>query len=101
VAIPNLKMPFFRFTLKTWLIILRVLLLFRIKIDGISLSDASNRAKVASKYLILLTYEYDTVVLIGHGGMNWLMKKALLKDGWKLEGKASFKNFGTIKLKKV
>lgn len=48
--------------------------------------------------LIELSEEHDRVVLVGHGGMNYFMRRILLKQGWKLQGKASSKNWGLTRL---
>ena len=38
--------------------------------------------------------DHDNVVLVGHGGMNWLIGKVLINEGWELEGKSSHANWG-------
>ena len=97
--IPDVKIPFLKFKPKTWLVILRVLLLFGLGKKDDSLQASKEQAKEASKKLLELTNEHENVVLVGHGGMNWLIRKALLKKGWSLEPNASNKNWGMTVLR--
>jgi phosphohistidine phosphatase SixA len=99
-GLPNVHIPWFKFKAKTWLVILR-LLLFTGRGKGDDSFKASNtRAKKASDYLCELSKEHNKVVLVGHGGMNFFMSRILRKQGWKLDGKASSKNWGMTKLYK-
>ncbi len=98
--IPEVKIPFFKLKPKTWLVILRVLLLFGVGKKDASLQASKQQAKDASKRLLELTNEHDSVVLVGHGGMNWLIRKEFLKEGWSLEPNTSNKNWGMTVLKR-
>ena len=93
-AIPNVRLPFFKFKPKTWLVILRSLLFLGLGKKDTSLKASKIQAKKAAQKLILYTQAYDNVLLIGHGGMNWLIGKSLEKEGWKLEDKAEHTNWG-------
>ncbi len=95
----QVNIPFFKFKPKAWLVILRVLLLFGLGKEGASLKASKLQAKKAMKYLLELPDEYESVVLVGHGGMNWLIRKELMKEGWSLEPNASNKNWGIIILR--
>jgi broad specificity phosphatase PhoE len=75
------------------------MLLFGVGKKDASLKASKAQAKEAVQRLITLSKEHDHVVLVGHGGMNWLMSRVLIKEGWKLEGKGSHANWGTIVLK--
>lgn len=94
-GIPEVKIPFLKFKPKTWLVILRGLLLLGLGKKDTSLKASKVQAEGAAKRLGELSTEYDAVVLVGHGGMNWLIRKALMREEWELEGKASSKNWGT------
>ena len=51
-------------------------------------------------YLITLAKTKQSVALMGHGGMNWLISKALEKEGWVCVDDAhSRKNWGYIVMK--
>jgi len=94
VAIPNITIPFFKFKPKSWLVIIRVLSLLGFGKAGASLKASKLQANEGSKRLMELSKEHDTVVLVGHGGMNWLLRKVLVKEGWTLEADPSSKNWG-------
>jgi len=98
--IPDVNIPFVKFKPKTWLVILRVLLLFGLGKKDASLCVSKQQAKDASKRLLELSSKHDSVVLVGHGGMNWLLRKELMKEGWCLEPKPSNKNWGVTTLKR-
>ena len=74
--------------------ILRFLLLFGFGKKDASLRASKLQAKEAGKRLLKLSDECDSVVLVGHGGMNWLIHKILMKEGWRLEPNDSNKNWG-------
>jgi hypothetical protein len=65
-----------------------------------SFKSSNARAKKASDYLCELSEKHQRIGLVGHGGMNFFMSRILRKQGWKLEGKASSKNWGLTKLYK-
>ena len=92
LPLPAIHIPYFEFKAKTWLIILRLVLFFA----------RSDKEYVAKALIPLLerSKEHDSLVLIGHGGLNYYMHKALLKDGWTLDGKASIDNWGMTRLLK-
>ena len=98
VPIPHLQVSMVKLKPKTWLVILRLLLSTRLSIGGHSLQNVTKKAKKTASYLAQLSTYHDNIALVGHGGMNWLTHKALLQQGWKLEGKVSHKNWGTITL---
>jgi len=92
--IPAVKVPFLKLRPKVWLIILRFLLLFRLGKMNDSFQLSQKRAKKAAESLTKQAEVSERVALIGHGGMNWLISKELLKRGWKPLGAASHKNWG-------
>ena len=97
--IPNVNIPFLKFKPKTWLVILRVLLLFGFGKKDTSLKASTKQAEEAAVRLLALSQKNDSVVLIGHGGMNWLIRKVLMKEGWCLEPNSSNSNWGRTILK--
>ena len=92
--IPNVTIPFFKFKPKTWLIILRVLLLLGLGKKDASLKASKLQAEEAAGRLLELSNEFESVVLVGHGGMNWFIRKVLTKERWHLKEKPSNKNWG-------
>ena len=96
--IPTIDVKYLKVTPKTWLVILRLSMMFSMKQKSKTWIEALKKADKAAGYLIELTTKHDSVVLVGHGGLHWLTQKALRKRGWKVEGKPSFKNWGRITL---
>ena len=97
--IPEVSIPFLKLKPRSWLVVLRVLLLFGLGKKDATLKASKLQAKKAMERLLELSDEYESVVLVGHGGMNWLIRKALMKEGWELDGKGSHENWGTTVLK--
>ncbi len=92
--IPQIAIPYLKLKPKSWLVILRLLLLFGFGKKDTSLKASKVQAKRAATELETLIKEHDKVVLVGHGGMNWLIQNVLKKRGWKLRKKASHSNWG-------
>jgi broad specificity phosphatase PhoE len=93
-SIPEVNIPYLKLKPKTWLIILRLMLIVGLGKKDSSLKASKAQAKVAAKKLVTLTDAHERVVLVGHGGMNWLLGKELEKKGWVLKGKKSHDNWG-------
>jgi phosphohistidine phosphatase SixA len=97
--IPKVNIPYLKLKPKSWLVILRLMLLLGLGKKDASLKTSKAQAKEAAQKLLTLSTEHDHVVLVGHGGMNWLIRQVLVKEGWKLEGKGSHENWGVTVLK--
>ena len=92
LSLPKISIPYFEFKANTWLIILRLVMFFTNKQHA--------EIKKASNYLLELSSKHEKVVLVGHGGINYYMHRVLVKEGWKLEKRASIKNWGMTRLYK-
>jgi len=99
--VPVVKIPYIKLRPKSWLMVLRLLLILGLGKKESSLNRAKADANKATDRLIALSQEHKEVILVGHGGKNWLMKNIFLNKGWKLEGKASTQNWGTMTFTKV
>ncbi len=97
--IPDVDIPLLKLKPKTWLKILRVLSLFGFGKKGTSLKASKQQAKEASQRLVALAEKHESIVLVGHGGMNWLIRKVLMRKGWSLQPNASNANWGVTVLK--
>jgi len=97
--IPKVNIPYLKLKPKSWLVILRLMLLLGLGKKDASLKASKAQAKKAAQKLLEFSAEHEHVVLVGHGGMNWLIRQVLVKRGWKLEGKGSHKNWGVSILK--
>jgi len=91
VSVPPI--PFLKLSVKSWLTAVRILQLLGMGRSGAILKASKRRVEQASEKLIALSREHDSVVLIGHGGMNWLMRKTLKERGWSLHSGGSHENW--------
>jgi len=98
-SIPKVNIPYLKLKPKSWLVILRLMLFLGLGKKEASLKASKAQAKKAAIQLETLIKEHDKVALIGHGGMNWLIRKILIKKGWKIEDKVSHQNWGVTILK--
>jgi len=80
--------------LSLWAVVFRVMWLFGYEKNGESLKDAKVRAKKGADRLIEACDENGTVTLLGHGLMNRLIGKELVKRGWKPQDKMGSSNWG-------
>jgi len=80
--LPKTKGEFLKLRPRFWLIMLRIMMLLGIGKHNHTFKDAKQRAKEASEYLAKLSKKHDTIALMGHGGMNWLIGKKLDSCGW-------------------
>ena len=97
-SVPAISIPFLKFRPVTWLTIIRIFLMFELTRKRSRIQESRNDAKKASEHLFTLASKYDNIVVVGHGAKNWLIRKELLKKGWRLEGKPSNKNWGVTVL---
>jgi len=95
IALPTFENDSIKLYPKHWLRLLRFMLIFPGGKKHQILVKSRQRAKMAAMYLDRLVDEHQNVSLMGHGGMNWLMGKALEKLGWKcVQNAQSTKNWG-------
>ena len=99
-AIPEVSIPYLKLKPKSWLVVLRLMLFLGLGKKDTSLKASKVQAKEAVKILLEYVTKHNHVVLVGHGGMNWLLGKELVKEGWVLEGKVSHENWGATVLHK-
>jgi len=93
--VPAAKIPYLKLYPRQWLVVLRLMMLVGMGKGSSSLKASKSRAIQAANELIVLAQRKESVVLMGHGGMNWLIAKALEKEGWScIEDGYSSKNWG-------
>lgn len=93
--VPLGKIPYIKLYPRQWLVVLRLMMLIGLGKESSSLKASKARAGKAAKYLAALAQQQQSVALMGHGGMNWLIAKALEKEGWRCVTDAqSSKNWG-------
>jgi len=93
--VPAAKIPYLKLYPRQWLVVLRLMMLVGMGKGSSSLKASKSRAVKAENDLIALAQTKQSVALMGHGGMNWLIAKALEKEGWScVEDGHSSKNWG-------
>ncbi len=99
--IPILHGHFVKLKPTSWLILFRLLSLVGFGRWAVTLKETKIQAREASMVLLKLSEEHDKIVLVGHGVMNWLIRKELLASDWQNEGKDAHGNWGMTVLSKV
>jgi len=97
----NTKRKLFKLSTNLWLIIFRILWLISFSNKTNSYKQTKIRAKKASQVLINLANEHKKIILIGHGIMNNLIQKELLKHNYILSKKSNNKNWDYSVLKSI
>jgi len=95
IDLPQAKGTWLKLSSKTWLLLLRLMMLAGFGKKSKVYTEAKQRAKRASEYLIHLANTHESVALMGHGGMHWLVSKELERRGWEcVEQSGGSKNWG-------
>ena len=82
IDLPHFKQGPVVLPLSIWLALLRVMSLFGFSKNGESVSMAKKRANLAVSKLIEHASEFQSVVLVGHGFMNYFIAKELISRKW-------------------
>ena len=82
VATPHFKSGSFEMSLGAWGVLLRSMSVFGFSRNGESLSMAKKRAEMAASTLIEIANTYPSVLLVGHGFINYFIAKELLSRKW-------------------
>jgi broad specificity phosphatase PhoE len=82
VGVVDVPVPFLKLSPMKWLTFFRIAMLLGLRRKGVSMKGHKQKAKEATRYLVEATKEHDSVVLIGHGAMHYLIGKVLEKEGW-------------------
>lgn len=81
-----------------WLVLFRLLSLLGAGRWAGTPRGTRKEAQKAAERLSKLSTQHDHIVLMGHGVMNWLIRKELSKMGWRAEGRAVHGNWGSTVL---
>lgn len=81
-SLPSYDVLNLRFSEKFWLVFFRVMWFFGYSPNCESYSACKCRAKECANRLVEAAKESESVVFVGHGILNRLIAKQLLKDGW-------------------
>lgn len=83
--IPLIKFPAVNLKTKLWLFVARMLWLAGVNKNCESFAEAKSRAGQMVHMFGSIRYNEQRIVAVGHGFMNRLIKKELLRRGWKLK----------------
>ncbi|WP_455201202.1 histidine phosphatase family protein [Kaarinaea lacus] len=65
-----------------WAMIFRIFQLMGYSPNAESYKQALNRSKACAVQLEQLSFEYGSVLYVGHGALIWLIHRQLLSSGW-------------------
>jgi len=97
-SIPSLEGTLIKLKPTNWLVLFRLLSFVGVGRWAKTLKETKEDAKIASVRLLELSDEHQNIILMGHGVMNWLIRKELVKSGWRYEGKDAHGNWGITTL---
>jgi len=93
--VPLGKIPYIKLYAKHWLVVLRIMQFLGLLKDNTSLKSSKARANKATNTLVALAKDHEHIALIGHGGLNWFIGKALVSSGWEqVEAEGGSDNWG-------
>jgi broad specificity phosphatase PhoE len=82
IAVPHFKTGSFAMSASAWGVLLRYMSVFGFSQNGESLSMAKKRAQVAASALIDIAHIHESVLLVGHGFINYFIARELLSRNW-------------------
>ena len=97
--LPYSNRRFFKLPAKVWVAIFRVVWFFGYRSNSESYRQAKQRAEHGADILIELANNKRTILFVGHGIMNRLIVKALIKRGALLKERTDNNNLGYTILK--
>lgn len=90
---PFTKISRLKLSPNIWAVVLRCLWFIGYSRESESFSNAKKRAAQAAKILVEHAQEHQSVALVGHGFINMLIAKELIKMGWIGKRKTSAKHW--------
>ena len=82
--VPLIRFPKFIKKAKFWIVISRVLWLYGVSIKCESYRKTKKRVNTAIEFIDSYLKTNDEIIIVGHGFINSMLKKQLLKNGWQL-----------------
>ena len=82
IAIPHFKTGSLTMSVGAWGLVLRCMSVIGFSRNGESLAMAKQRAQIAASALIDMAHEYQSVLLVGHGFVNYFIAQELLARNW-------------------
>lgn len=87
MEMPYAKLAFPRLSPGLWSVLFRLAWLAGYSANAESFKEARKRARDCAKRLVELASRHGTVLLVGHGSLNWFIARYLAKWGWSAAGK--------------
>ena len=100
VELPYCKWRWFKLYPDIWLMLFRTAWLVGYSSHSESFKEAKIRAEDATLKLLKSSTLHPTVTLLGHGVMNKLIGRELVKNGWKKQGGQGMKNWSYMVFEK-
>jgi broad specificity phosphatase PhoE len=98
--VAELPIPLLRLRPWSWLKVARVMMTLGYRDRrGVSLAKSRRRAREAATMLEGFFETRESVAVVGHGGMNWLIARQLRRRGWR-QREASHENWGVTLLER-
>ncbi len=82
IAMPHFNQGSLTLSVGAWGLLLRCLSTVGFSRNGESISMAKQRAQVAASTLIEVAHEHQSVLLVGHGFVNYFIAQELLARNW-------------------
>jgi len=82
ISIPHFSTGSIKLPVTVWIVVLRCLWYLGFSSNGESICAAKERAKRAAQELITLANQFDRVLLVGHGAINFFIARELLSNNW-------------------
>jgi len=101
VEMPYPRFKWFKLYPDIWLILFRALWFLGYSTHSEPFKEAKVRAEKATKKLIDASTSNMTISLLGHGGMNRLIGKELVEQGWRKKSGLGIRNWSYVIFEKV
>ena len=82
IDLPHFKRGSIALPLTAWIVLFRVMSILGFSPNGESISMAKKRARLAASNLIQKAHEFERIVLVGHGFINYFIAKELISRKW-------------------
>lgn len=71
-----------KFSVLGWSFVFRILQMLGYSSNAETFKEARERAYICALHLSKLAKKHEKVLFVGHGSLNWLISKELLRMGW-------------------
>jgi broad specificity phosphatase PhoE len=79
---PHASWKYPKLAIPTWAWVFRIVQLGGYSFNSESYKEAKARGKACAYHLADLAHTHGSVLFVGHGALNWLLHKELLRMGW-------------------